>query len=201
MHIAIEGMDGVGKTTVARLLSTRLGFRVVEKPLQYLFEGSGGRDTYIRCRDWVNDQMENDPLRAWFYGLGNIYLLHRFRGENIITDRHLASNYYWCGSDATEPLFRCLVDLLGSPDLTVLLYATPEAGALRLRNRDPEDSDLHKVGLYLDSRAKMESFLRRYGMTFVAIDTTSITAEQVVERIVSALPAAPKASNGREGRQ
>ena len=33
MHIAIEGMDGVGKTTAARLLGDQLGFRVVEKTL------------------------------------------------------------------------------------------------------------------------------------------------------------------------
>lgn len=30
-HIAIEGMDGVGKTTTARMLAARLGYRYIEK--------------------------------------------------------------------------------------------------------------------------------------------------------------------------
>jgi len=38
MHIAIEGMDGVGKTTVAKELARRLTFSFIEKPLHYLFE-------------------------------------------------------------------------------------------------------------------------------------------------------------------
>lgn len=188
MHIAIEGMDGVGKTTVAHRLAQRLGFRVVEKPLQHLFEGAGGLDTYLRCRDWVNEQTDNDPLRAWFYGLGNLYLLDRFRGEDIITDRHLVSNYYWCGAESTEGLFRCLVDLAGAPDLTVLLYATPEVGAQRLRNRAPHDSDLPKTELYVASVAKMESFLRKFGMTHLSIDTSDLTPQQVVDLVVAALP-------------
>ena len=30
-HIAIEGMDGVGKTTTCKLLAERLGYKFIEK--------------------------------------------------------------------------------------------------------------------------------------------------------------------------
>ncbi|MBO6073108.1 AAA family ATPase [bacterium] len=35
-HIAIEGMDGVGKSTVCQLLANRLGYKFIEKPFHYL---------------------------------------------------------------------------------------------------------------------------------------------------------------------
>ena len=61
MHIAIEGMDGVGKTTAARNLAKRLDFKIVEKPLHYMFDEEKGEFTnYIRIRDYINEQAENN---------------------------------------------------------------------------------------------------------------------------------------------
>ena len=37
IHISIEGFDGVGKTTICRLLTEKLGYEFVEKPLHFLF--------------------------------------------------------------------------------------------------------------------------------------------------------------------
>jgi len=188
MHIAIEGMDGVGKTTAARILAKRLGFKIVEKPLHYMLDGEGDLTNYVRIRDYINEQVENDVLRAWFYGLGNIFMYHHFRNENIITDRHFVSNYYWCGSDETESIFQCMIDSIGKPDFTFLLCASAEEGAKRIKNRDPNDPDIRKVKLYQAAREKMESFLKRYGMDYIAIDTTNLKAEEVAERMMHSLP-------------
>ena len=38
MRIAIEGMDGCGKTTVSKILVERLGYQYVDKPFNFLFE-------------------------------------------------------------------------------------------------------------------------------------------------------------------
>ncbi|MBW8003132.1 MAG: AAA family ATPase [Planctomycetes bacterium] len=189
MHIAIEGMDGVGKTTAGQKLANKLGFKYVEKPLHYMFdEGEDNVDNYVKIRDYINEQVENDTLRAWFYGLGNIYLYHRFKGENVITDRHFASNYFWCGSKDTEKIFEMLVYLIGKPDITFLMYTSGEEAERRIRNRNPNDPDIHKTKLYTSAKTKMESFLKRYEMDYVAIDTTNLSAEEVVDQMVVSLP-------------
>ena len=188
MHIAIEGMDGVGKTTAMKNLAKKLNFKIVEKPLHYMLDEEGDFTNYIRIRDYINEQVENDVLRAWFYGLGNIFLYHRFENENIITDRHFVSNYFWCGTDETEDIFECMVDLIGKPDFTILLFASAEEGARRIKIRDPNDPDIHKAKLYPMARDKMESFLQRYDMDYVVIDTTNLNAEEVVEKMVDSLP-------------
>ena len=36
--IAIEGMDGVGKTTIAKMLAEDYSFKYIEKPLSYIFD-------------------------------------------------------------------------------------------------------------------------------------------------------------------
>lgn len=188
MHIAIEGMDGVGKTTAMKNLAKKLNFKIVEKPLHYMLDEDEDFTNYIRIRDYINEQVENDILRAWFYGLGNIFSYHRFENENIITDRHFVSNYFWCGTDETEDIFECMVDLIGKPDFTILLFASAEEGARRIKIRDPNDPDIHKAKLYPMAKDKMESFLQRYDMNYVVIDTTNMNAEEVVEMMVDSLP-------------
>lgn len=188
MHIAIEGMDGVGKTTAARALADRLGFEFVEKPLHLLLDREGEIGNYLRCRSYINQQVNDDVLRAWFYGLGNLFLRHRYRDANVVTDRHLVSNYFWCGSPATERVFECLVGLLGSPDHTFLLHASEAEAVRRLRTRSPDDPDVRKVRLYPEARTKMEGFVRRFGMPYTLIDTTDMRPEEVVDRMVQLLP-------------
>ena len=188
MHIAIEGMDGVGKTTAARKLAELIEFKLIEKPLHYLFNDDGSFKNYIEYRDYINAQIDNDALRAWYYGLGNIFLYHRFKGENIITDRHLASNYFWCGSHETKRIFECMVELIGKPDFTFLLHATIDVGLERLKRRDPNDPDIKKAQFHAHCRDKMESFLRMYEMPYAAIDTTDLDPEQVIEAMITSLP-------------
>jgi thymidylate kinase len=187
MHIAIEGMDGVGKTTAARNLAKRLNFKIVEKPLHYMFDEEGDFTNYVRIRDYINEQVENNVLRAWFYGLGNIFLYHCFEKENIITDRHLVSNYYWCGNKDTECIFQCMIGLIGKPDFTFLLVASSEEGARRIKNRNPKDPDIKKAKLYLKARKKMESFLKKYRMKYLTIDTTDLEPEEVVEIMINSI--------------
>ncbi len=182
-HIAIEGMDGVGKTTTCRLLAEHLGYKFVEKNLRFLFDENDEFDNYFRIRDKVNANPDR-LFTSWFYGLGNIYLYTMFKDENIITDRHFLSNYAWSGTDDNAEVYDLLVKKLGFPDLTVILYADETAIFNRLRSRDENDGDLDKVKKAKEKYEKMVFFCEKYKMPYMVVDTSSLNPEQAVEVIM-----------------
>ena len=183
IHIAIEGMDGVGKTTTCKLLAERLGYKFIEKNLHFLFDENDEFDNYFRIRDKVNANSDR-LFTSWFYGLGNIYLYTLFKDDNIVTDRHFLSNYAWSGTDDNIEVYDLLVDKLGFPDLTVILYADETAIRNRLRGRDEHDSDLEKVKNSQEKYEKMVFFCEKYQMPYLVVDTSNLTPEQTVDIII-----------------
>ena len=108
-HIAIEGMDGVGKTTTARMLAARLGYRYIEKNLHELFDEDGRFDNYFRIRDKVNASPDR-LFTAWFYALGNIYLHTAHENDDVVTDRYFLSNYAWSGTEDNRAVYDLLTE-------------------------------------------------------------------------------------------
>ena len=182
-HIAIEGMDGVGKTTAAKLLAKRLGYKFIDKNLRELFDDGDSYNNYIRIRDKVNASPDR-LFTAWFYALGNIYLHTAHEKENIVTDRYFLSNYAWSGTENNDEVYDLLVKKLGFPDLTVILYADEHAILSRLRHRDELDSDIKKVTLAKEKYEKMIYFCEKYKMPYMVIDTSYLSPEEVVEVIM-----------------
>lgn len=182
-HIAIEGMDGVGKTTASKLLAKRLGYKFIDKNLRELFDDGDSYDNYIRIRDKVNASPDR-LFTAWFYALGNIYLHTAHEKENIVTDRYFLSNYAWSGTENNDEVYDLLVKKLGFPDLTVILYADEHAILSRLRHRDELDSDIKKVTLAKEKYEKMIYFCEKYKMPYMVIDTSNLFPEEVVEVIM-----------------
>lgn len=182
-HISIEGMDGVGKSTTCKLLAERLGYKFVEKNLHYLFDDEQSFDKYIKIRDKVNASQDR-LFTSWFYGLGNIYLHTMFSNDNIITDRYLLSNYAWSGTQSNKEVYDTLVKKLGFPDLTVILYANEDAILARMKHRDPNDSDIQKIGKSDKLYSKMIEFCERYDMPYMVIDSSNCSPQEVVELIL-----------------
>lgn len=182
-HIAIEGMDGVGKTTASKLLAERLGYKFIDKNLRELFDDGNSYDNYIRIRDKVNASPDR-LFTAWFYALGNIYLHTAHEKENIVTDRYFLSNYAWSGTENNDEVYDLLVKKLGFPDLTVILYADEHAILSRLRHRDELDSDIKKVTLAKEKYEKMIYFCEKYKMPYMVIDASNLSPKDVVEVIM-----------------
>lgn len=179
MHIAIEGIDGVGKSTAANNLAEKLDFLLIEKPLHFLFDEDGKEDNYIRIRNEINKSADK-RLTAWFYGLGNIYLYERFKGQNIITDRHILSNYCWSGSETSDYIFDAIYKTTGAPDYTFLIYASPEAVSKRILKRDINDPDIKKVDYIPTAYKNMTAILEKYNMPHIMLDTSNMNENEVV---------------------
>ena len=180
MMIAIEGMDGVGKTEISKHISRQYGFIFIEKPLHY-FYNDGVEQKYAdfmkvaeRMYD-INDSM----IKSWYFSLGNIYVARMFENENVVIDRHLVSNYYWNGDLKSEPIFESLIATSGVPDLTILLYASPKTRFERLRKRDQEDPDLSDPDKMDDGYNKMIYFVEKFKLPYIVINTENKTLDEV----------------------
>ena len=186
-HISIEGMDGVGKSTTCELLAKRLGYKFVEKPLHYLFDkNSDSFEEYIRIRNQVNAN-SNRIFTSWFYGLGSIYMYELFKDSNIVTDRHLSSNYAWSGTKDNKEVYELLVKKLGVPKLTVILYAPSDVIVERLKGRNKQDSDIAKAKNSEVIYSRMIEFCNDYKFPFIIIDSSKLSPIEVVDKICEAV--------------
>lgn len=183
-HISIEGMDGVGKSTTCKILAERLGYEFVEKPLHYLLDDS---DNEIKQYQKIAKRVNSNPNRtftAWYYGLNNIYLYEKFKDKNIVTDRHIVSNYCWSGTKDNMDIYNLILKKIGKPKLTIILYATPEAILKRLKHRDINDSDINKVNLSEKAYERMIYFCETKKLEYLVIDTSNKTPEETVDLIM-----------------
>ena len=69
MRIAIEGMDGVGKTTLAKKLVEILNYDYIEKPFKFLFDGMNLNDSDLKRIEWKLYETEDEALITLFYGI------------------------------------------------------------------------------------------------------------------------------------
>lgn len=180
MMIAVEGMDGVGKTEISKHICQQHGFTFIEKPLHY-FYNDGADKKYADLMKVANRMydIDDDVLKSWYIALGNIYVARMFQNKNIVIDRHLVSNYYWNGSIDSDPVFRALTETSGTPDLTILLYATPKTRMERLRKRDQYDPDLNDPEKKDDGYNKMIYFLEKYNLPYIVINTENKSLDDV----------------------
>ena len=184
IHISIEGMDGVGKSTTCQKLAEALNYKFVEKPLHYLLDDSEEDITqYQKVAKRVNSN-PNRNFTAWYYGLNNIYLYELFKDQKIVTDRHIVSNYCWSGTDYNQDIYKLILKKIGKPKLTVILYATPETIYNRLKKRDVNDSDLVKVNKSEKAYERMIYFCETYKLEYMVIDTSNKNVDEVVNLIL-----------------
>ncbi len=182
-HIAIEGMDGVGKSTTCKLLAERLGFIFVEKGLQYLY---GSKEEYQRIARLVNANPDRN-FTSWYYGLNNIFTYNQFKDKNIVTDRHIVSNYCWSGTKDNMDIYNLILKKIGKPTLTVILYARPEVIEGRLKTRNINDRDLSKVKQSEAAYERMIYFCELKKLPYMVIDTGKLKPEEIVNKIIERL--------------
>lgn len=184
MRIAIEGMDGCGKTTVSKILVERLGYQYVDKPFKFLFENLNINESQLKDLEWKLYETEDEALLTLFYGMGLLYGTRCNYNQDIIYDRHFVSNYYWHGDEETTPLHKELIRLCGKPDLTVLLKASVSTRMNRIYTRNHQDKDLSNYAMYDDGYDKMEKFLQNFDFNYIVIDTEYLSPEEEADIVM-----------------
>lgn len=180
MMIAVEGMDGVGKTEISKYIATKYNFTYIDKPLHYFYEDGAEKEyaDLMRVANRMYDIGDNF-VKSWYFSLGNIYVARMFQNQNIVIDRHLVSNYYWNADTKCDPIFDALIGVSGVPELTILLYASPKTRMSRLKNRNVNDPDLDDPDKKDDGYKKMIYFIKKYNLPYVVINTENKTLDEV----------------------
>jgi dTMP kinase len=142
MFISLEGIDGSGKTTQAKLLAKALGERTV------LVREPGGTETGERIRTLLKDPaLDLDPLAELLLFcaaraelVADVVGPARERGEDVVCDRFSDSSVAYQGIArglGVERVEEICDQATGGvwPDVTVLLRIDPEVAATRIGRR------------------------------------------------------------------
>jgi dTMP kinase len=145
VFISLEGIDGSGKTTQARLLAEALGEETV------LVREPGGTEAGERIRQLLKDpSLELDPLaELLLFCAGRAELVRqvvepaRHRGRDVVCDRFSDSSVAYqgvargLGAERVEEI--CDLATGGTwPDLTLLLRIEPDRAASRIGRRQAD---------------------------------------------------------------
>lgn len=185
MVIAVEGMDGAGKSTIAKFLAQKYNLILIDKPVKYIY----GKDSENRTSK-IEEILENiynydDPIiKTWFFALGNIMAVRNFKNKNIVIDRHFVSNYFWNSDFECQIIYDTLFKLIGKPDLTILLYAEVNTRIDRIKLKDDKDPDLLDMDVYKNDYEKMLKFIEKNSLNYYFIDTTKLSLYET-EKVVS----------------
>lgn len=185
--IVIEGLDGVGKTTVARGLASRIDGVFIETPLA----------DFRALRSQFNPG-HNLESRFLFYLAAVAHASDSIRHE--LTTRHVVCARYVASSVAYHRALgaRLIVDVdsinLVRPHYSFLLTANESERNARLVGRGrktAEDSLLDEP----NTRDRVLGEYRRWRLQ--EIDTTSLTIEDVIDHVCNlafAVPSRPRTS-------
>ncbi len=188
MFVSLEGIDGSGKSTQAKLLAESLG------PETLLIREPGGTGAAERIRDLLADPtLKIDPFaELLLFSAARADLVARVirpateRGLDIVADRFADSSIAYqggargLGTSHVLSLTDTVIDGLW-PDLTVLLRVDPETG---LGRADGEDR-LEAEGLELQ-RAVAEAYeeIAAIAADRVVVVDASGSVEEVHARIL-----------------
>lgn len=190
MFIVIEGIDGVGKTTVAKDLAARLGAVYVHTPsatLESLYMSSTLQSA-LTLREYVDQQAYTDPkVRFAFYLFAileaSAQIENLLRSSSVVCDRFLSSTLAYHRALAPE-LAGVDVSWAQSikPDLEILLDICDENVHMnRLRAHTGRSDRALEHNLKFLQLVRHE--YHRLGLS--TIDTTTQDVAQVVDGIIS----------------
>lgn len=191
MFISLEGIDGSGKSTQAKLLAEALG------PETLLIREPGGTEAAERIRELLADpDLELDPLAELllFLAARADLTVRAIRpaleaGRDVVSDRFADSSVAYQGAArglgvgevisltdaATEGLW---------PDVTVLLRVDPEVGLGRADGNDRFESE----GLELQRAvAKAYEEIAKIASDRVVVVDGEGSVEEVHERVMAAV--------------
>lgn len=177
MFISLEGIDGSGKTTQARLLARALGQDVA------LMREPGGTETGERIRELLKDPtLELDPMAELLLFcvaraelVAQVIAPARERGRDVVCDRFSDSSVAYqgvargLGVERVEEICDLATDGVW-PDLTILLRISPGRAAERIGRRSADRFEAEGIELQRRVAEGYDEVARRHPERIRVID-------------------------------
>jgi len=176
--VALEGLHGVGKTTVAEILATAMGVDVLETPYS----------AFRSIAPWVDANCERIAARLFFLAAtkhtSDIICRDRGTLDALVLDRYIHSLQAMHRPGAVG---RYLLRHMEPPTLSILLTAGEEKRTERLESRraSPPPESWLMGAKHAQERARCLRVFRR--LCDVTIDTTSVSPAVVASTIIKLL--------------
>ncbi len=182
IFIAIEGIDGAGKTTVCHLLGERLS------ATQYKTPSSPFADTRARIDERVNFHSR------FYYYLASVFhasaeIATLLKDSSVVCDRYILSTVcFHKAADASLAYFDDSSLPLLQPDVTFFLNADYDTRIKRIASR--ENMPIHAVKQQMLHDAAYQEQVKAEFQKYphlIWIDTGSLAPEAVVDNIVQTI--------------
>lgn len=186
--IAIEGIDGAGKTTQAAMLAQAFaaaGFSVVQtkEPTSSPW-GQKIRESARTARLSAAEELDLFVLDRTAH-VANLIRPALAAGSVVIVDRYLYSTAAYQGARGMDPaeLLRLNLDFAPAPDLLVVLDIDASAGLARVSGRGDVPDLFEQEDLLARSRSIFKSFLFDYALHLDARAPAEVLAAIIRERL------------------
>ena len=172
--VAVSGPPGAGSSTVAKLLSERLGIKYFS-PGQYMKAKAGGNETDAAFRGWKDEELASEEHHNSIDEMQKDIA----RKGDVVIDGKLSVHML-------EPF----------ADLRVFITAPLEIRAERTSGRDRMNIEEVKETMEKRQKEEVENWKEMYGFDYLkkqeeeadmVVDSSDIRPEEIVDRIMERL--------------
>lgn len=192
MFIAIEGIDGAGKTTVANALAQKIGLEYSSQKALSAYMCIED-NLYLNYCTTYRNTVDKDPNSMFMlYGL-SCYLSGC--KKNVVCDRHLPTVYFWYGTDASYRISDVIYSVSSKPDITFILDVNVEIAKQRILKKYDEkiiskkhaERDFSKAAFAPSFVSRVEPFLKHFDLAYEIIDTNHKSIDMIVDEILTTI--------------
>ncbi len=178
MVVAVEGLDGTGKSTLVRAMSRRLGALELRTPDPAL----------ATVRAVIDEDWHPTAARVWYAATvieaGKRAALERLGGRSVVIDRYFGSTVAYASGAEERSVLRALEPAVEAVDLTLLLDAPDAIRCARIERRGAVAADVRSLEPKTALKVRtgyLEALARPWAGRVVRLDAGGSPGELVLQ--------------------